>query len=434
MQYRFANCELDTQLCVVHCGQSEQTLRPKAWQVLLYLLEHRSRVVSKQELAEQVWPEQYISDGVIENNILAARRAVGDSGRTQHIIQTLHGHGYRFIAPVTVVQDTTESASAPARIEAPPSHRELIAPLSVGLPSPAEERLEAAATSRRSPPSQCPQCQHANPAGVNFCNACAAPLQGRCPSCGMENPPGARFCHQCGAALAAPSPPTNRTPAPFPYTPSYLTEKILASRSTLEGERKQVTVMFADIKGSMALIEGLDPEEAHQRLTPVLNLMMEAVHRYEGTVNQVMGDGIMALFGAPVAHEDHVLRACYAALSMQKSLHRYGAEVHRTQGLTVQIRIGLNSGEVVVGAISNDLFMNYSAVGQTTHLASRMEQLANPGSIFLPAATLNLVQGLVQVKTVGSVPIKGLTEPVEVFELVGAAGTRPWFSISVAQG
>lgn len=121
--------------------------------------------------------------------------------------------------------------------------------------------------------------------------------------------------------------------------------------------------------------------------------MMEAVHRYEGTVNQVMGDGIMALFGAPVAHEDHVLRACYAALAMQKSLQRYGVEVRRTQGLTVQIRIGLNSGEVVVGAISNDLFMDYSAVGLTTHLAARMEQLANPGSIFLPAATLNLVQG-----------------------------------------
>jgi class 3 adenylate cyclase/tetratricopeptide (TPR) repeat protein len=221
---------------------------------------------------------------------------------------------------------------------------------------------------------------------------------------------------------------------PFAYTPSYLTEKILASRSTLEGERKQVTVMFADIKGSMALIEGLDPEEARQRLTPVLHLMMEAVHRYEGTVNQVMGDGIMALFGAPVAHEDHVLRACYAALAMQKSLQRYGAEVRRTQGLTVQIRIGLNSGEVVVGAISNDLFMDYSAVGQTTHLAARMEQLANPGSILLPASTLSLVQGLVQVKAVGVVPIKGLTEPVEVFELVGAAVVRPWFRITVAQG
>jgi DNA-binding winged helix-turn-helix (wHTH) protein/REP element-mobilizing transposase RayT len=146
MQYRFANCEVETQLCVVQCGQSEHMLRPKAWHVLLYLLEHRTRVVSKQELAEQVWPEQFISDGVIENSILAARRAVGDSGRTQRIIQTLHGHGYRFIAPVTVVQDAAESASAPAQMEAPPSHRVLTSPLSTGLPSPADGRVDAAAT------------------------------------------------------------------------------------------------------------------------------------------------------------------------------------------------------------------------------------------------------------------------------------------------
>jgi class 3 adenylate cyclase/tetratricopeptide (TPR) repeat protein len=191
--------------------------------------------------------------------------------------------------------------------------------------------------------------------------------------------------------------------------------------------------MFADITGSLALIEGLDPEEARQRLAPVLRLMMEAVHRYEGTVNQVLGDGIMALFGAPVAHEDHALRACYAALAMQAALHRYGDEVCRTQGLTVQIRVGLNSGDVVVQAIGNDLSMDYSAVGQTVHLAARMEQLATPGSILLPVATLHQVEGLVQVNAVGSVAVKGLTKPVEVFELVGAAAVRPWFRVAVAQ-
>ena len=207
----------------------------------------------------------------------------------------------------------------------------------------------------------------------------------------------------------APHQPRAGPPEPLAYTPAYLTEKILASRAALEGERKQVTVMFADITGSLALIEGLDPEEARQRLDPVLRLMMEAVHRYEGTVNQVLGDGIMALFGAPVAHEDHALRACYAALAMQAALHRYGDEVRRTQGLTVQIRVGLNSGDVVVQAIGNDLSMDYSAVGQTVHLAARMEQLATPGSILLPAATLHLVEGLVQVNAVGSVAVKGLT-------------------------
>ena len=192
--------------------------------------------------------------------------------------------------------------------------------------------------------------------------------------------------------------------------------------------------MFADITGSLALIEGLDPEEAKQRLDPVLRLMIEAVHRYEGTVNQVLGDGIMALFGAPVAHEDHALRACYAALAMQEALRRYSDEVRRTQGLTVRIRIGLNSGDVVVQAIGNDLSMDYSAVGQTVHLASRMEQLTTPGSILLPAATLHLVEGLVQVNAVGAVAVKGLTIPVEVFELVGATVVRPWLRAAVAQG
>ena len=212
--------------------------------------------------------------------------------------------------------------------------------------------------------------------------------------------------------------------APFIYTPAYLAEKILTSRSALEGERKQVTVLFADLKGSMELLADRDPEEARQLLDPVLEQMIAAVHRYEGTVNQVMGDGIMVLFGAPIAHEDHAVRACYAALAMQEAMRRYGEEVHRTRGLEVQIRVGLNSGEVVVRTISNDLHMDYSAVGQTTHLAARMEQLATPGSILLTAETLRLVEGLVQVKALGPTPVKGLLQPVDAFELMGAGATR----------
>jgi class 3 adenylate cyclase/tetratricopeptide (TPR) repeat protein len=214
--------------------------------------------------------------------------------------------------------------------------------------------------------------------------------------------------------------------APLTYTPSYLAEKILTSRSALEGERKQVTVLFADLKGSMELLADRDPEEARQLLDPVLERMMAVVHRYEGTVNQVMGDGIMALFGAPLAHEDHAVRACYAALAMQEAICRYSEEVRHTHGLEVQIRVGLNSGEVVVRAISNDLHMDYSAIGQTTHLAARMEQLAPPGSIRLTAETLRLAEGWVQVTPLGPVPVKGLPAPVEVYELVGAgpASTR----------
>src|SRR5262245_59269700 len=241
-----------------------------------------------------------------------------------------------------------------------------------------------------------------------------------------------------GAEVTPPQPavfPTSsQDRAPLAYTPPYLAEKILTSRSVLEGERKQVTVLFADLKGSMELLAERDPEEARQLLDPVLQRMMAAVHRYEGTVNQVMGDGIMALFGAPLAHEDHAVRACYAALAMQEAMQRYAEEVRRTQGLLVQMRVGLHSGEVVVRAIGNDLQLDYSAVGQTTHLAARMEQLAAPGSILLSAATLRLVEGLVRVQGLGPVPVKGLAEAVEVFELVGVTALRRRLEAAVARG
>ena len=233
---------------------------------------------------------------------------------------------------------------------------------------------------------------------------------------------------------ARPHAATATAPAPLAYTPPYLAEKILTTRSAMEGERKQVTVLFADLKGSTELIRDLDPEAAQQLLDPALQRMMDAVHRFEGTVNQVLGDGIMALFGAPIAHEDHALRACYAALAMQAELRRYAEEVRRTQGLEVQLRVGLNSGDVVVRTIGNDLHMDYSAVGQTTHLAARMEQLATPGTIRLPAATLRLVEGLVRVTALGPMPVKGLAEPVEVFELLGATPVRRRLQAAVARG
>jgi class 3 adenylate cyclase len=232
--------------------------------------------------------------------------------------------------------------------------------------------------------------------------------------------------------VSAPAPAPNR--APLAYTPSYLTDKILATRPALTGERKQVTVLFADLKDSTELIRGLDPEAAQQLLDPAIHHMMDAVHRFEGTVNQVLGDGIMALFGAPIAHEDHALRACYAALAMQAAMRAYTDDVRRTRGLELRMRVGLNSGEVVVRAIGNDLHMDYSAVGETTVLAARMEQTAIPGTVRLSAATLRLVEGLVQVAALGPVPVKGLAEPVEVFELVGASHLRRRLQAAVVRG
>src|SRR5262249_24165671 len=227
---------------------------------------------------------------------------------------------------------------------------------------------------RRTVPMKCPRCQHENPVQAKFCLECGARLSPVCAKCQTQLPAGAKFCLKCGEPIANQAP---TFPSPETYTPKHLPDKILASRPPLEADRKQAPVLFAALKGSMELLADRDPEEARELLDPVIERMMEAVHRYEGTVNQVMGDGIMALFGAPVAHEDHAVRACYAALRMQESVKKYGEEVRRSHAAAVKIRIGVNSGEVVVRTIGSDLRMDYTAVGQTTHLAARMEQLAD---------------------------------------------------------
>src|SRR5512139_661556 len=272
---------------------------------------------------------------------------------------------------------------------------------------------------------KCPSCKHENRLGAKFCEECAAPLVRGCTNCGAQLSPTAKFCSECAhpAGQAIPL-VSQRFGAPEAYTPKHLAERILNSKAALEGERKQVTVLFADLKGSMELLADRDPEQARKLLDPVLERMMEAVHRYEGTVNQVMGDGLMAIFGAPLAHEDHGVRACYAALDMQAAIRRYADEMWRAHGIRVQIRVGLNSGEVVVRAIGSDLHMDYSAIGQTTHLAARMEQLATPGTVLLSADTLRLAEGYVEVRSLGPVPVRGLPEPIEIFELTGAGQAR----------
>jgi len=254
---------------------------------------------------------------------------------------------------------------------------------------------------------QCPRCQHENEAGAKFCEECAAPLARARAKCGRTLSRTAKFCPECAHPTGLSAAPAPRFDSPESYTPKHLAERILTSKAALEGERKQVTVLFADLKGAMELLADRDPEEARKLLDPVLERMMEAVHRYEGTVNQVMGDGIMALFGAPLAHEDHAVRACYAALRMQESVKRYAEEVHRTAGVPLHIRVGLNSGEVVVRSIGSDLRMDYTAVGQTTHLAARLEQMAMPGAILISAETLNLAEGYVVVKSLGERLVKG---------------------------
>ena len=249
--------------------------------------------------------------------------------------------------------------------------------------------------------------------------------------------PGARFCGGCGQPILAglpAGPARDRFASPDAYTPPHLAEKIRTQRGALEGERKQVTVLFADMKGSLELMADRDPEDARRMLDPVLALMMEAVHRYEGTVNQVLGDGVMAIFGAPVAHENHAVRAVLAALRMHDGAHRLATELGCDQGLDVQIRIGLNSGEVVVRSIGSDLHMDYTAVGQTTHLAAQMERLARPGTTLLTGETLRLAEGYFETKPLGLVPVKGIAEPVSVHEVTGPGPARHRLQAAAVRG
>ena len=284
----------------------------------------------------------------------------------------------------------------------------------------------------------CAQCQSENSSNAIFCDQCGARLETVCPKCSEPNRQEAKFCRNCGqlinykaATVLAKVP---GVPSPDTYVPKHLAEKILASRQSLEGERKQVTVLFADIRGSTKLVEGVDPEDAQKIIDPVLNIMKEVVHRYEGTVNQVLGDGIMALFGAPVAREDHAVRGCYAALAMQEEMRRHRESLGQSEELGLQIGIGLNSGEVVVRSIDKDLNIDYSAPGFTTHLAARMQELAGRGSILMTAATLRQVEGFVEVKSLGAVQAKGISRSVDAYELVGATTARTRLHAAVARG
>ena len=283
-------------------------------------------------------------------------------------------------------------------------------------------------------PSLCEHCRFPNAARATFCEQCGQPLLRTCLKCGARASASARFCVECGTGLGVPGSEPGPLTSPVAYTPSHLAERILTSRAAIEGERKQVTVLFADLRSSLELLTNQDPEEARRLLDAVVQHMMDAVHHYEGTVNQVLGDGIMALFGAPLGHEDHAVRASYAALRMQEQVRRFAENVWRSEGVSIQIRVGLNSGEVVVRSISTDLHIDYSAIGSTTHLAARMEQLAIPGTILATADTFRLVEGLVEVTPLGPITVKGLASPINVYEITGPGRARSRFQAASGRG
>jgi class 3 adenylate cyclase len=281
---------------------------------------------------------------------------------------------------------------------------------------------------------RCPVCSSDNRAGARFCGQCGRPLGAivECPGCAAQNPAEQKHCDSCGRSLARAVEPARRDLRS--YTPAHLTERILTSRSALEGERKQVTVLFADVQGSMDIAESVDAEEWHRILDRFFAILAEGIHRFEGTINQFTGDGVMALFGAPVAHEDHAQRACHAALALSESLARYSTELRRTRALSFSVRIGLNSGEVVVGKIGDDLRMDYTAQGRTVGLAARIQQIAAPDRVYLTEHVARLVDGYFRLVELGEFAIKGVRGPVRVFELAGVGAMRTRLDVSRSRG
>ena len=281
---------------------------------------------------------------------------------------------------------------------------------------------------------RCPGCQAGNPPGSRFCDQCGTALPSQCAACGATLRPESRFCGSCGTRAGADvSPPAPVVAAPVSYTPKHLADKILKSRSALEGERRQVTVLFADMAGFTSLAEKLDPEEVHRVINDCFEVITAEVHRFEGTINQYTGDGVMALFGAPIAHEDSARRAVHAALGIQRALSEYSARLQAERGLTVAMRIGLNTGPVVVGRIGDDLRMDYTAVGDTTNLAARMQQSARPGTVVAAEATHKAVEGFFETRDLGRLAVKG-HEDVHAFEVQRSRGARSRIEVGRDRG
>jgi class 3 adenylate cyclase/tetratricopeptide (TPR) repeat protein len=282
---------------------------------------------------------------------------------------------------------------------------------------------------------KCPACKLDNPESARFCNQCGSSLEAVCPACGRSNPPGSKYCNQCGQQLDGPGPaPSPQDNQPLAYTPRFLADKILTSRTSIEGERKRVTVLFADVAGFSSISEKLDPEEMHEIMDGCFTILMDEIHTYEGTINQFTGDGVMALFGAPLAHEDHAQRACHAALAIQRSLIDYSRRIEQKFGTDFKMRIGLNSGPVVVGAIGDDLRMDYTAVGDTTNLSARMESLAEPGTIRVSQNTYRLAKDYFKFRARGASRVKGKSAPQETFALIGPSRVTSRLDASAVHG
>ena len=289
---------------------------------------------------------------------------------------------------------------------------------------------------------KCLKCQFENSGEAKFCNECGSKLEVACSSCGKINPLGSKFCNDCGHSLIVPIKPTpkelsfdEKLTKIQRYLPEGLSEKILAQRNRIEGGRKQVTVMFCDMEGYTSLTEKLGPEEAYSLMDKVYEILIHKVHDYEGTVNELTGDGIMALFGAPIALEDAPQRAIRSALAIHREINKFSDQLKDQKKMpSIKMRIGIHTGPVVVGTLGNDLRVEFKAVGDTVNLASRMEGLAEPGTTYVTEDTFKLTEGFFRFEALGEKQIKGKEEPVKVYQVIAPSARRTRFDVSADRG
>jgi len=282
---------------------------------------------------------------------------------------------------------------------------------------------------------KCPQCHYENREEAKFCKECGNKLADFCPDCGTINRPDSKYCDECGYQLIKPvtAPLIDRS-TPRSYTPKHLKDKILKNRNAIEGERKIVTVLFADVANFTSISEKLDPETTHQIMDGCFRILMDQIHQYEGTVNQFTGDGVMALFGAPIAHEDHARRACLSALAIQNGVKTYAEKLKNDIGIEFKLRIGINTGPVIVGSIGDDLRLDYTAIGDTTNLASRMEGMARPGSIFVSENIYRVTKAYFEYEPLGELKLKGKEKSQKAYEIIRPSGIETRIEAAEVEG
>ena len=405
MIYVFEDYELDTQRYELRREGTPCPLEPQGFNVLVYLVQHRDRVVSKEELFEQLWSHQTVSESTLTQRLRAVRRTLGDSGQSQHFIKTVHGRGYRFIAAVEEKSfDTTVSGVTTA--------------------------TSVTATSRA-----CPACQHQNPSEAKFCNACSAPLSPLCSACGAKNPLGAAFCNACAAPLVS----TTRVSIP---TEEGFPDRIVSQESvsppveplTSEAERRQLTVMFCDLVGSTQLSERLDPEDYRDVVRAYQAVCEAEAERFEGHIAQLLGDALLVYFGWPVAHEDDAQRAVRAGLRMLEAMGSLNGRLEQEKGVRLAIRIAIHTGLVVVGEMGGSGRLERLALGATPNVAARLEGLATPNTVVISAATYQLVHGYFTVEDLGLHAVKGVTAPVQAYQVLQESGVQHRFEVATVHG